>query len=813
MDNKALSVLVNRAIDAHNQGDLSKAEAYYRDALLVEPRNLDIRHLLSIALIQAHQFKLAYELLVETLQLNAEQPDLLSNLAFIENHLGQYNSAEKHAKAALNIDPDHESASINIANALRGLNEIDSAISCLKKLLGKNPDHLEALNNIGLLYLEKKEYTQAKDMLSQASKKLPNSDSIQTNLAIAHLNLNEPGDAADLSRRALASNPKNTLAKITLAKAEFLIGNQSNAIELFESAIQTDKTNADIYVEYAKILTEINDFERARTTLKQCLKPTTALFVILASTERSLGSDIDALRTLKKAASQYPKDPLAWYNLGVFYTKKKQHDHAIEAYKKAVDIDPSNVKALNNLAYGFSEIGDFQKCINTFSKALLINPTFPFAKGTQLFNKLRICDWTNYDDETREIEAEILNGKIVSNPFSLIAYSRSPEILKKSAELYATDKQKKNKEDFLKPVNQQRKFRIGYVSSDFHAHATSHLVVGILERHDRSKFEIYVISYGPITNDPIQQRIRDSVQNFIDISNLSDLQALQALRALELDIAIDLKGYTKDSRPEIFLSRISGIQINFLGYPGTLGNSAYDYIIADGYIIPNSQRSFYSEQVVDMGRCYQPNDSLRERPPQTPLKDTIPKSEFIFGSFNNNYKISPIIFQAWIEILKRCSGSVIWIYADNLFAIDNLKKEFGKSGLGSSRYAFATRTSIDEHLNRHRYVDLFLDTFPCNAHTTASDALFMGVPILTISGSTFASRVCGSLLQSVNCSYLICNNVEEYVEKAVFLFKQKDTLQAIANKLCLESMRRGLFDTSSYTRKLESIFIELLSRP
>jgi predicted O-linked N-acetylglucosamine transferase (SPINDLY family) len=386
---------------------------------------------------------------------------------------------------------------------------------------------------------------------------------------------------------------------------------------------------------------------------------------------------------------------------------------------------------------------------------------------------------------------------------------------KKSSKIYIQSKYPFN--PVLEPIlrrPQSQKIRVGYYSADFHNHATGCLMAELFELHDKSQFELVGFSFGPITNDEMRQRLEKSFDQFIEVGNRSDIEIAQLSRDLNIDIAVDLKGFTQDARTGIFSHRAAPIQVNYLGYPGTLGADYMDYIIADKTLIPPELQSCYSEKVVYLPNSYQVNDRKRlisERQ-FTRQELGLPEHGFIFCCFNNNYKILPATFEGWMRILKAVEGSVLWLLQDNAWATENLKKEAEKQGIALDRLVFAERLPLSEHLARHRLADLFLDTFPYNAHTTTSDALWSGLPVLTKMGKSFASRVAASLLNAVGLSELITSTQEEYEALAIELAMNSKKLETIKLKLANNRLTAPLFDTPLFTKNLESAYIKMYER-
>jgi predicted O-linked N-acetylglucosamine transferase (SPINDLY family) len=371
--------------------------------------------------------------------------------------------------------------------------------------------------------------------------------------------------------------------------------------------------------------------------------------------------------------------------------------------------------------------------------------------------------------------------------------------------------------DSLGPIKKtapKPKIRLGYYSADFYNHATCILMAELFEKHDRSKFELFAFSFGPDIKDHMRTRVEAAFDQFIDVSTMSDKEIAEFSRMLGIDIAIDLKGSTKDHRFGIFSYRAAPVQVSYLGYPGTMGAEYIDYLIADKTLIPEESQKFYTEKIAYMPHSYQVNDRSRVISDSVFTKQEVglPEEGFVFACFNSNYKITPDVFDVWVRILKSVEGSVLWLFEDNETAATNLRKEAQKRGLAPERLVFAPKMEISEHLARHKLADLFIDTLPCNAHTTASDALWAGLPVLTCMGESFASRVAASLLNAIEMPELITSSLTEYEELAVALGKDPQRIQALKQKLERNKLTTPLFDSSLFTSSFEDVLKQLFSK-
>jgi predicted O-linked N-acetylglucosamine transferase (SPINDLY family) len=358
------------------------------------------------------------------------------------------------------------------------------------------------------------------------------------------------------------------------------------------------------------------------------------------------------------------------------------------------------------------------------------------------------------------------------------------------------------------------RIRVGYFSADFRDHATMHLMAGLLELHDRERFEVTGFSFGPVVRDVVRARVERACERFVEVGERSDREVAQLARELSIDIAVDLKGYTSDARPGIFAHRAAPVQVGYLGYPGTLGAGYVDYLIADRVLVPEGSEGYYAEQLVYLPHSYQVNDAKRRIAGRRYEREELglPREGFVYCCFNNNYKIMPATFGSWMRILERVPGSVLWLLEDNAQAAKNLRAAAVVHGVQPERLVFAPRVVAGEHLARHRCADLFIDTLPCNAHTTASDALWAGLPVLTCLGEGFAARVAGSLVRAVGLPELVVESMEHYEELAVRLAGEPQRLEGLRRRLECNRGAAPLFDTERQARHLESAYALIHAR-
>jgi len=422
-----------------------------------------------------------------------------------------------------------------------------------------------------------------------------------------------------------------------------------------------------------------------------------------------------------------------------------------------------------------------------------------------LHQQAHICDWASLERDQHLI-SKLGTLKQYIEPFAVLSLEDAPERHRLRSELYAKQNFKQRPlPPASRPAEKPKRIRIGYFSADFHIFPGMHLMAGLFEKHDRNKFEIFAYSYGPEKNDSMRQRLIAAFDVFDDVREMTDANIALLARQDKIDIAIHRNGYTAKSRSGIFVYRAAPIQINFLGYPGTLGADLVDYIIADKVVIPARQQPSYSESIIHLPHSYQPNDNTRVISDRgiTKFEMGLPEKGFVFCCFNNNYKISPAEFDIWMRLLGKVDGSVLWLLKSNKRAKDNLQTEAEKRGISSERLIFAEKKPQAEHLARHRLADLFIDTFNYNAHTTASDALWAGLPVVTKLGQGFAARVAGSLLSAIDMSELITETEQEYESLILDLATNPERLGAIKLKLAANRLSKPLFNTELFTKHLE----------
>jgi predicted O-linked N-acetylglucosamine transferase (SPINDLY family) len=637
-------------------------------------------------------------------------------------------------------------------------------------------------------------------------------------LGIVALQKNDPARADGLLARAAAIDPQSASAHNDYGRAQNLLGRLEQALAAFERAIAINPDHSAAHINRSDALNDLKQFEAAVAGYDRAL----ALKPDSAAAHNSRGNALFALRRYEDAAAAYeraialrPDYSDAHNNRGNALHVLGRHDAALESFNKAISLDPGYADWYASRGTMLGDLKQYRAAVADLDTAISLRSEVRSLSALRLFAKMHICDWSGRDADIALLTEGIDRDEPVVNPFILLALSDSAALQQRAAQVWA---RRLYREDPGLPATLPRgnrgKIRIGYFSADFHDHATMHLMAGVFEAHDRSKFETFALSFGPDSQDEVRKRLVASCDQFIDVRGKSDRDVALLARGLGLDIAVDLKGYTKDGRPGIFASRAAPVQVSYLGYPGTLGAPYMDYLIADRTLIPEGSRRFYTEKIIELPHSYQANDSTRAIADRVFTREEfgLPQSGFVFCCMNNTYKITPTVFDWWMRILKRVEGSVLWLFEDNPSAANYLREEAVRRDVQPERLIFAKRMSKADHVARHRAADLFIDTWPCNAHTTASDSLWAGLPVLTCSGEAFAGRVAASLLMAVGLPELIAATPADYEEMAVALAADAERLADIKQRLIAARDRAPLFDTQLTTRHLEAAYAQIFTR-
>ena len=730
-------------------GKLEDTVHCYERVLEFRPNFTGMHNNLGNVLRELGRFDEAVLSYEKALSIDPDFVEVYYNLGITFQELNQFDKAEINYKKAINLNGMYSEAFNNLGIIYKELKDFDSAISAYKKAIEVKPDYAEAFNNLGMLYKELGQVNNAFESYQNALNVLPEYDEAHNNMGILFMSLGEIDKAIDSYSKAIESNKDFTEAFNNLGIAFMDLGQINEAIELYHKAIAIDSNFA-----------------------------------------------------------------LTFNNLGIAYKHLHNHEAAIKCYKRAIEINPEYYDAFSNYGNLLTELDNYADALKNYERAYELNNSLDYILGNIVHTKMHLCVWDDYVNHSIDLQAQIKEGIKSIEAFSFMALIDNPELQGRVSEIYSTNRFPKS--NTLPDITQHpkhNKIRLGYFSADFREHPVSTLTAGLYESHNREQFEIHAFSFGPDTQDEMNLRIKSGVDHFHDVQTMSHKDIALLARSLEIDIAIDLGGFTASGKTDIFAMSAAPIQLSYIGFLGTMGAPYYDYLIADPITIPKESQCHYTEKIAYLP-IYQVNDS-KERPPEvffTREDIGLPETGFVFCCFNNTYKITPDTFDSWMRILKSVESSVLLIYVDLESARENLMNEASLRGIDPSRLIFAKRFEREQYLARYRVVDLFLDTLPYNAATTASDALRMGLPVLTCQGESFASRMAASVISAVNLPELITDTREEYESFAIELATNPEKFSELKDKLNNNLSKAPLYNTTKFTENLESLYSIMYQR-
>jgi protein O-GlcNAc transferase len=626
-------------------------------------------------------------------------------------------------------------------------------------------------------------------------------------------------EEADLRlSEALTINPDSAEAYSNRGNVQRAQGHFTEALKSYDKALALKPAFTEALANRGGALKDLERFHEALESYDRAL----TLRPDLAAVHYNRGVALSALKRHEEALASYERAIAlkrdfveALNNRGNALAALKRHEEGLASYQRALALRPDFAEALQNSGAALAYLGRHQSAAQALEQALRLDANLPFAKGNLLHSRMHCCDWRSYEEESRRVIADVQAGKRTIEPFMFLAVSDSAEDQLRCSEIWVREQCAPG----ASAVWTGRRYlhdriRVAYVSSEFRTHPLGHLMVGLFEQHDRKHFETIAISLGVDDGSPMRTRLKGAFERFVDVRSYSDREVAELMREMEIDIAVDRNGFTTGARPGIFSLRPAPIQVSYLAYPGTTGAEFIDYLIADEVVIPRAQRACYTEKVVYLPDSYLVNDSGRHIAERTPTRAEVrlPDRGFVFCSFNNQYKITPQVFDVWMLLLRQIDGSVLWLLEGNETARRNLRREATVRRVDPQRLIFAPKIAHQDHLARHRRADLFLDTLPYNAHTTASDALWGGLPVLTCMGTTFAGRVAASLLRAVGLPDLITHTLEEYQSLALQLATNPTRLAEIKQRLAGNRLTWPLFDTDRFRRHIEAAYLEMWER-
>ena len=808
---------IQAAISFHQAGKLDSAAELYRQIISRDPNNFYALHYLGMIESTLGNYEQAKAFLHRSLAIAPPNIQFLENCATILFQMGDYKAALEIAKRGIDLNQSNAGLLYLAALSLFRLKRLEEFIIQFDRLLAIAPNHVVAINERGSVFAEMKDYDAA---LSSVKRAL----TIQPQYAEAHLNAGNILGATEKFDEALVAFDKALALKAELADAWLGRGNvlvelkqYDSAIAAYDGALGANPGLVAAWVARGSLFLRIKQQDKALAAYDRAL----ALNPNAAEAWLGRGNVACALKRYDVALTAYdralalePDLAEVWLGRGGVFTALVRYDDALAAYDNALALNSNLAEAWLGSGVSLTVLRRYEEAFAAFDRAMEVKSGLDYAAGARLFAKLSLCDWTNLQAETGQLLARVREGLPASAPFSLLAISPSAEDQLQCAERRARD------QTVFPPlwrgeVYTHDRIRVAYLSADFREHPVAYLIAGLLEQHDRSRFEITALSLAPDRASPMRGRIEAAVEHFIDVHPQSDDDIAALIRRREIDIVIDLMGLTQHNRLSVLARRPAPIQVNYLGYSGTTGADFIDYIVADATVIPEEHRAFYSEEVVWLPDCYLITDDRRAVAERTPSRSEcgLPEDGFVFCCFNNTYKLGPETFAVWTRLLKATPGSVLWLSEANVTAQVNLRREAEQSGIEAGRLIFAPRLpDVADHLARQRQADLFLDTLPYNAHTTACDALWAGVPLVTCLGTTFVGRVAASLLKAIGLDELITRSLEDYEALALKLAHDPALLAALRDRLAHNKTRFPLFDTARTTRQIEAAYTMMWQR-
>jgi len=600
--------------------------------------------------------------------------------------------------------------------------------------------------------------------------------------AIGLQNQAQPEAAAALFHEVLAADTHNAAALYSLTVIAMQAGDLGLALALSTRGVEHNPQFAPLRYVHGAVLQALDRKEEA-----------------LQSFDAALALQPDYVETL--------------LNSGVLLRNMFRHQQALERFNRVVALDPNNVTALGNFGILLTEFKQSEQAIAAFEKLIELAPGYDYAPGLLFYERMHICDWRDFEGLTQRLIAGVRAGQRSCKSLAFMSASDQAADHLQAAKIFASHYCPPRPVPLWTGERyRHRKIRLAYVSPDFREHPVGHLMAGVFERHDKARFETIAISLGIDDQSRLRARMTQAFDHFIDARGMGSEQIARLMREMEVDIAVDLGGYTSDTRTEIFAHRPAPVQVNYLGYPGTMGTPYHDYIIADRHTIPPEHQAFYTERVAYLPDSYLPTDNSVRIAERTPSRAEcgLPEQGFVFCSFSHDYKISPPVFDVWMRLLAQVPGSVLWLVSRGEVAQRNLRREAEARGIDPARLIFAGRVPlVEDHLARYRQADLFLDTHPYNAHTTAADALMAGLPVVTSMGGSFPSRVAGSLLHALGVPELVAQSLAAYEALALGLARDPAALAALKAKIAAHQNSYSLFDTARFCTNLEAVFIAM----
>jgi protein O-GlcNAc transferase len=807
-------------VEAHNNrgnilcdmGRHAEALPSYDKAASLQPRYAPTFYNRGVALQALRRWGEALQSYGKALEIQANYAEAWSNRGTVLREMKRLDQALVSFDGGLRLNPRDHAGWYNRGTILRDLKRPSEALEAFNMALAIKPDFFEALNNRGVILQQLYKFQPALADFEQALAIKPDDFDARLNQAGTLRDLNRLEEALSLAEELAAANPDSAEAWNNLGTVLHRMKRHREALESFDRALALKSGDGEALYNLGVALQGLTRHEEALAAFDSVLaaKPDFAEAMHgRGNTLWVLKGPAAALECYDRALMAKENYPEALNSRGLALAILRRPEEALASYSRALGIRPDFAEALANRGnLRWQHAKDYEGAIRDLEAALAADPDYAYARGDLLHLHMHACAWASFDHDLAIVEDGVRSGRKIVRPFIYQAIATDPSALKACSKIYADDLYPPAPGTPAKTRGGQRKIRIGYMSGEFREQATAYLAAGLYELHDKDQFDIVALDTGTDDGSPMRKRLEAAFSKMIKLSHDSDKGAAEKIAAEEIDILVNLNGYFGDGRMGICAHRPAPIQVNYLGFPATLGADYIDYIIADRVVIPENERDCYSEKIVTLPHTYQVNDNRRAVPEAgaTRGEHGLPDGAFVFCNFNQSYKLTPAMFSLWIRLLKQVEDSVLWLPESNTWQSRNLRAEIARQGVAPDRIIFAPIVSPQKHLARLGLADLFLDSLPYNAHTTASDALWAGVPLLTCLGGAFPGRVAASVLEAAGMPELITRNLAEYEALTLALAQGKDRLLSLRRRLGQNRGTSPLFNTDVYRLNLESAY-------
>ena len=772
--------IFQEAVQLHRQGRPFQADALCAQALQVNARHAGAWHLRGLLALESGDVEQGIAWIERSLKLQPAQPAAHSNIGNALLGQGRAESALERFERALRLKPDYALALFNRGNALRAIGRTQDALVSFDAALALLPAHVLCLNNRGLTLLDLGRCEQAIATLERAVALAPRCAEALCNLGAALLRAGRAQDSLAACERALACAPDDAAAWFNRGNALVGLDQPCSALESFTRALQI------------------------RPEFPDCL-------INRGSTYLGLHRSRDALADFERVLELQPRAVLALNNAGNALLALGQSEAALQRYEAALRIDPQAVDTLYNRGAALRDLGRFEEAAVAYSAVLQLSPGHAEAAGNLFHVQMDGCSWDRYAELAASLQEDLGRQRWIINPLSGLLLD-APELQLACARGHITRQYGRLRAAERPPADpaagRSRPLRVAYLSADFREHPVAHLVTPVLERHDRACVEVVGVALSAAQDSAQGRHMRAACDQVIEAAEMADEELAALLRGRGIDVAVDLMGFTQGMRLGVFAHRAAPVQVGYLGYAGTTGADFMDYLIADHEVIPQGAEHWYAEQIVRLPNCYLPyDDRAAIAPPPTRAAAGLPEEALVLCAFTNAYKINPVLFDVWMSLLREVPRAVLWLRASAPQVRANLQREAVSRGVEAHRLLFAPHVgSMTEHLARQSLADLYLDTAPYNAHSTACDALWCAVPLITCPGKGLASRVAASALRAAGLAELVAGDLGEYHRLALRLANEPSQLRHLRDRLSGARLQLPLFNTAAYTRQLETAY-------